>query len=110
MLQKIPYTTRRSGVFYVQFWCDNKLIKTSLRTDSTRKARSIMLRLSPLIVDCINGRGSVENLKKVVRGLIGMKDEDELIDDYARSEMILSFNKHLRKVRISRSFLPKLTR
>lgn len=54
-----------------------------------------MLHLSPLIVDCINGRGSIENLKKVIRGLIGMKDEDELIDDYARSEMILSFNKHL---------------
>ena len=95
MLQKIPYTTRRSGVFYVQFWCDNQLIKTSLRTDSPRKARSIMHRLSPLVADCINGKISVEGLKKIVRGLIGLKDEEELIDDYARSETILAFNKRL---------------
>lgn len=95
MLKKIPYTTRRSGVFYVQFWCDNQLIRTSLRTDSARKAESIMLQLRPLVVDCINGKGSVENLKKTARKCISMKDEKELIKDYASSKIIEIFNSKL---------------
>lgn len=89
MLQKIPYTTRRSGVFYAQFWCNNQLVKTSLRTDSAREAQGIMASLNPHIVNCINNRDSPDNLKRMVREIIKMKDEDKLMEDYAISQFIL---------------------
>lgn len=89
MSQKIAYTTRRSGIFYVQFWCDNKLIKNSLKTDSIRQARFIMTFLNPHIVSCINKMDSIDKFKKMVRGIIKMKNENDLLEEHATSELIL---------------------
>lgn len=89
MPHKIPYTTVRSGIFYVQFWRDNQLIKNSLRTDSAKQARRIMTYLTPYVVSCSDNKASVEDFKKAVKGVTGMKDDKTLIDEWATAETIL---------------------
>jgi Site-specific recombinase XerD len=49
MTTKTSYVTRRSGIFYVQFWHNQQLIRVSLGTDSPRLADQYMVFVRPAI-------------------------------------------------------------
>lgn len=72
-MNKIPFTTCRSGIFYVQFWLSRKLIKSSLQTDSYKQARLMMVRITPLIYDVRS--------EKLTVAVFGMKIE-EIVQQY----------------------------